>query len=195
MHIVYLHGFNGSRNGWNHLHSCLPHHKSTFIEYDSHQCLNCSLQQIKKKLPQQPFSIVGHSLGGVLGTLLAYETKNIRNLIVISAPLAGTCSARFFRWIPGHPRIIDDLVPEENHFQKIKSKKLDVPALSIISTAGHNYFLTPIEKNDGVVSLRSQRALEFGIKVEIEANHFSVLEHERTASVVQSFLFGETLYD
>jgi len=61
--------------------------------------------------------------------------------------------------------------------------------LSIITTGGALPWST--EPNDTIVTVASQNALKYGKKVEVKANHFEVLLHERTTEVIRKFVQPE----
>jgi pimeloyl-ACP methyl ester carboxylesterase len=162
------------------------------INYDSHQPLKQSIGQVIKQLPttDDEIIIIGHSLGGVIATLITDIHPRVSNLVTISSPLAGSKAANIVRWLPGHPSVMSDITPSSEFIQFIRDyKPTDIPALSIISTGGH--LKTTPEPNDSVVTLSSQRALRFGKKAEVKASHFEVLMHEKTVDLIRNHVFGE----
>lgn len=190
MQIAYLHGFNSSHRSFNYIQACLPEHEVIAINYDSHQPLRDSMLQVRKQLPKGNFSLVGHSLGGILAVLMAAEhVDRTEKLITISSPLAGSRAAGAFRWIPGHPKIMHDIMPTSEKIMLISQLKLQVPTTSVISTGGN--LTTTSQANDSVVTVESQKALSFGRKQEVKANHFEVLMHEKTVKIIQDFLFKD----
>lgn len=189
MQIVYLHGFNSSYRSFNYLQAKLPAHTIVPVNYASHQPLRDSMDEIERKLPKTGrFSFVGHSLGGILATLLAAEhAERIDHLVTISSPLGGSKAAGAMRWFPGHPRVLHDIAPSSGKIELISQLKLTVPTLCIVSSGGS--LPTSTEPNDSIVTVASQRALSFGKKVEIKANHFEVLLHEKVVQHLENFLF------
>jgi len=190
MQIVYIHGFNSSHRSFGYLHLKLPEHQIVPINYHSHQPLRDSMEEVRKQLPKKQFVLVGHSLGGILAVLMAAEhPEQTTNLIAISTPFGGSRAATIARWLPGHPQILHDLTPSAGKIELISQLKLVVPTLSIISTGGS--LATTNEPNDSIVTVASQRALPFGRKAEVKANHFEILTHEKAAKLIQDFLFDE----
>jgi pimeloyl-ACP methyl ester carboxylesterase len=190
MQIVSIHGLNSSHRSFNYVHSKLPEHKIIPISYDSHQPMADSIVQVVRQLPKDRFSLIGHSLGGVLSVLIAAEhADKIDNLIVISAPLAGSKAAVLARWLPGHPAILRDIIPNAESIEYISKLQLTIPTLSIISTGGN--LASSSEPNDSVVTVASQKALRFGKKVEVKANHFEILQHEKTVKLIADMIFKE----
>lgn len=188
MKIVYIHGLNQSSHSFNYIRDKLPEHDAVALNYSSHQPLRDSMQDVRDKLPKGRFTLVGHSLGGLLAILMAAEhVDRCDKVVTISSPLAGSKAAAGLRWFPGHPKIIEDITPTSPKIELISQLKLHLPTLSIISTAG----ALPVarEPNDGIVTIESQRALTFGKKIEVKANHFEVLMHEKTVKLLLEFLF------
>lgn len=187
MHIVYTHGFNSSPRSFNYLLSQLPEHEYTLVTYDSHQGLAKSIAEISKQLPDEPFAFVGHSLGGVVNSLIAEHAQHATHLITISSPLGGSKAAATLRWIPGYPALMHDITPSSAFIKAIAELKLKMPTISIISTGGN--LPTSSEPNDSVVTVASQKALKFGRKHEVKANHFEVLLHDDTVKHIHNHLF------
>lgn len=186
--IVYLHGLNATHLSFSYMLKELPPHKAIQINYDSHQRLDESIKDVARQLPKTDFSIVGHSLGGLIAAVLAARYPEAKALVAISSPFGGSKIANIARWIPGHPDVMADITPSSHHVQEVKNLSLELPTLSIISTAGHLRSVT--EPNDGVVAVASQKALPFGQKAEVQANHFEVLTHDQTVRLVADHLFG-----
>lgn len=191
MQIAWIHGFNSTSRTFKFLIDTLPSHDVIAISYDSHGPLDLSIAAVQRQLPKKKFAIIGHSLGGIIGTVLAAQNAEIvTHLVAISAPLAGSKAASTLQWLPGYPKVLSDITPKSKRIVEIAGLKFTPPpVLSIISTGGH--LNTSNEPNDGVVTVASQKALKFGKKVEIKANHFEILLHDKTAQHLQDFLFDE----
>lgn len=190
MQVAYIHGLNSSHRSFSFVQCKLPPHTIIPISYNSHQPIRDSIDEVRKQLPKGRFSLVGHSLGGILAALMAAEhVDRVDGLVAISAPFGGSKAASTLRWLPGHPRVLEDLTPTAPKIELVSQLRLKVPTLSIYSTSG-SLFISP-EPNDSIVTVSSQKALPFGRKVEVKANHFEVLLHERTVKLLQDFLFEE----
>ena len=187
-HVVYVHGLNSTHSSFSYIIRQLPEHHIHLINYPSHQPLADSIEQVLKQFPKGEVDVVGHSLGGVIATLIAADHPGrIGRLVTISSPFNGSRAASTLRWIPGCLPVISDIVPRSALIARFGQLELKLPTLSIISTGGH--LPTSPEPNDSVVSLSSQRALKFGKKVEVKASHFEVLLHDKTVKAISEFLF------
>lgn len=192
MQIAYIHGFNSSHRSFAYLQHKLPSHDIVNINYNSHQPIRDSIDEVRRKLPKDgEFYLVGHSLGGILAVLAAAERlEQVKKVVTVSSPFGGSRVALALRWVPGHPKIIEDLTPTSGKIELLSQLKLSIPTMCIISTGGSLPFAN--EPNDSVVTVSSQRALKFGRKVEISANHFEVLLHDKLIDQVTNFCFGDT---
>jgi len=190
-HIAYIHGLNSSSTSFSYIISKLPEHKAYRIDYNSHQSLETSIAEVISKLPRdQKVTLVAHSLGGIIATLVAAQMPNmVERLILISTPFKGSHAASTLRWIPGCSRVLHDIIPTAPHITRCRELALDIPTLNIISTGG-SLQTSPVP-NDGVVTISSQRGLCFGERVEINATHFEVLMSDRTVNTIRDFIFSE----
>jgi len=188
MQVCYLHGFNSSHRSFNYIQNKLPAHEIIPINFDSHQPFALSLVDIEKQLPKTPFSFVTHSLGGLAAVYLAEKLQNrVKAIVSISAPFGGSKAAIALRWVPGYPKVFEDITPGSATISRLTTLKIKAPLLSIISVGGN--LPTTSEQNDSVVTIASQKALPYGKKVEVKANHFEVVMHEKTISLIEDFLF------
>ena len=188
-HVAWIPGLNSTSSSFSYIIKQLPEHHVYLIDYQSYQPLSVSIERVLEQLPSgEKLSLVGHSLGGVIATLIAADHINrIERLITISTPFNGCWAALTLRWIPGCLPVINDIVPGSPTISRLGELELETPTLSIISTGGH--LPTSPEPNDSVVSLSSQKGLRFGKKVEVRASHFEVLSAAETVQAISEFLF------
>lgn len=187
--VAYIHGLNSSHRSFSFLTQNLPDHNIVKVNYNSHQSLADSIAEVRKQLPKGPLNLVGHSLGGLISSLLvADEPERFLSLVTISSPLGGSRAAIYMRWMPGRPAILEHITPTSEHIQRLAIFQTKIPTLSIISTGGH--LPTTREPNDSVVTVFSQKALLFGKKIEVKANHFEILMHEKTIDLITKHIFG-----
>jgi pimeloyl-ACP methyl ester carboxylesterase len=162
--------------------------KPVLIDYDSRQRLEKSIADVVRYIPKaEPVTLVGHSLGGLIATLIATRNlANVQRLITVSAPLAGSRVAAYARWVTSIP-CLSDIVPNSPVIREVASSRLTIPMLSIISTGGS----LPGEPNDSVVAVSSQRGLRNARQLEIKANHFEIMMHEQMHDAVRRFLYED----
>jgi len=190
MKVVYIHGLNSSDRSFAYILRQLPEHDAVRVNYRSHQPLKDSIAEVTLQLPKRgPFAIVGHSLGGVIGSIIATEHPKVSKLITISSPLGGSKAANILQWLPNHPPLVRDITPRAPYVELLREFEFKIPTLSIISTGGS--LPTTNEPNDSVVTVASQKSMFHAKKVEVKANHFEVLVHDDTVDLVKIHLFGE----
>lgn len=186
--IVYLHGLNCTGKIFTHLKHSLPDHNATVIEYDSHASVETSVAGVIALLPNEPFSIVSHSLGGILGHLIATRGHpHLEHLVTISTPFGGSDAAGKLRWFYPRLKVFRDISAGSAVLKEIKAGKPTVPFLSLVSINGSMPLIQG--DNDGVVSLASQRAAKATRRVEVSANHFEIVQDEATVAEITKFVF------
>lgn len=190
-HLVFLHGLNCTGKIFTHLHENLPKHKAHFLDYDSSEPIEAALATIVERLPKQNFSIISHSLGGILGHLIASRDQTqdlVESLVTISTPFGGSKQASRLRWFYPGFKVLGDLSPSSAIMTEIRKNPIPTQRfLSIVSTAGHLPFIK--DENDGVVTIESQRSIVPSKRVEINSNHFEAVQDPITVSEIKKFLF------
>ena len=192
MKIAYIHGLNSSSKIFNHIHSQLPEHDSLFLDYNTSHSIEESYSFIISKLNEdEPLSIVSHSLGGLIAYLIATRDNKIKidKLVTLSSPFGGSDHARFLKWIyPGY-KILNDLSPRSNIINEINQSQLKkTKMISLISTHGSIPLIS--EENDGVVTIKSQQASLAKKKIDIQANHFEIVQDIKTIHEIKKFIFS-----
>ena len=187
--ICFIHGLNSSHHSFAYLAKELG--AVAKIDYNSYQSLALSVAQVVKQLPKnEPLILIGHSLGGVIAMLIATAgTHDVQKVVTISSPLAGSRAAVYARWVVPGLQVLGDITPHSMYMKLIESAEPPCPVLSIVSTGGS--LPTSNEPNDSVVTVASQKALKYAKKVEVKANHFEVLLHDKTIETVRKFVLPE----
>jgi pimeloyl-ACP methyl ester carboxylesterase len=185
--IFYIHGFNSSSHSFAYLESKIAESPQK-INYDSRSSLEEIVAHVLKQLPKdEPIILVGHSLGGIVALLIAgRKSSNVEQVITISSPLGGSKAAMFAQWIVTGVPLLSDITPTAKAIKELASFKELPPVLSLISTSGS--LSTSLEPNDSVVTVASQKAFPLSEKIEISANHFEILLHEKTISIIQTVI-------
>lgn len=189
--VLYLHGMNSTCKTFNHIISCSPQHEVILVDYNSALPLENSYHHILSKIPKdRPLSIIGHSLGGLLGYLLCARDNGVEvsHLLTISSPFNGSAQARVLKWIYPAYQVLADLSPRSQIMYEIRDSKISSKMISLISMSG-SIPLIP-ERNDGIVTIQSQLATPAKKKIEIDANHFEIIQDSRTLVEINRFLFS-----
>lgn len=147
-----------------------------------------SYRYIVNHLPNKPFMLIGHSLGGVLGYMIATRTRvPLKKLVSISSPFGGSSTAGVLRWFYPQFKILKDIASTSKIMKEIATTQPKIPFLSLISTAGNMPFMA--EKNDGVVTYASQTSVKATHRVELDANHFEAVQDMNGVVAIKEFLF------
>lgn len=192
--IIYLHGLNSSCKIFNFIHSQLPEHDAVFIDYDTFNPIEHSYDDVAARIQtSDEISIISHSLGGIISYLIHARENNLKvnSMVTISAPFAGSDHAKFLKWMYPSFRVLSDLSPRSSIMQEINapiSKKCRM--LSLISTSGSIPFIP--EPNDGVVTVRSQLASPAKKKIEIDSNHFEIVQDVKAVKEIKKFIFTQS---
>ncbi len=188
--VVYIHGLNSSCKIFNHLMSCMPDHEKILINYQSSAPIEESYNTIIKKIPKnQDVSIIGHSLGGILATLISSrnESIDISEIVTISTPFGGSDHARLLKWLYPSFKVFADITPRSPIIKEIQLANNFPKMISLISVGGSLNVMSG--KNDGVVSVESQKVSPAAKKIDIDSNHFEILQDEKTIKEVKKFVF------
>jgi pimeloyl-ACP methyl ester carboxylesterase len=189
--IVYIHGLNSSCKIFNYIISCLPEHEKVLVNYQSSLPLEDSYAAILKRIPKtQEVFIVGHSLGGILASLISARNKNlsVSGIVTISTPFGGSDHAKLLKWVYPSFKIFSDITPKSPAIKEIQGSQI-ANTLSLISTGGSLNVMAG--KNDGVVTVQSQRMSPAAKKIEVDSNHFEILQDEKTVREIKKFIFRD----
>ena len=187
--ILWIHGLNCASKIFTYMHSKMPAHNAVFVEYDSQRSVENSIKTAMLAIPEQgTFSIVGHSLGGILGHLIATRnTSRVDNLVTISTPFGGSDAAGKLKWFYPSVQIFKDIAPRSSIIKELTKAAPTCPFLSIVSEAGSLPFI--VGKNDGVVSIESQMSIKPTHRLSVNSNHFEAVQDIDTLNAVKQFIF------
>lgn len=192
MKILYIHGANASELSFEFIRLQLSAHTGLCANYSVDTPIVENIQNIEKlckdTFGKEPFSIIAHSMGGLIALKLIHSKKlNIEKLVTLATPFNGHRFAEFLKWVfPGY-RLYDDISPSSNFIKEIQRMQFDVPIQSIVSMNGYNPVFR--EPNDGVVTLESQLALRDAEFFEVNLCHFEILLSKDVVEKIEEFLF------
>ncbi len=192
MRILYIHGANATELTFEFIRQNLPTHTGLCANYSVNTPIVENIQNIEKfckdEYGKKPFSIIAHSMGGLIALKLIHGKKlNIEKLITLATPFNGHKFAEFLKWVfPGY-RLYDDISPSSDFIKEIQKMRFDIPIQSIVSINGHNpVFRQP---NDGVVTIESQLTFKDAEFFEIDLCHFEILLSKDVVTKIQEFIF------
>ncbi|GEO39148.1 hypothetical protein SAE02_32960 [Skermanella aerolata] len=190
--ILYIHGAYASPTTFRHLIEHLPDHRAVFADYD---CLTTSVEGVVRHLKAtaadnfggEPYSIVAHSLGGLVALRLAADGEPIERVFTMSTPFGGSQMASLLTLVYFKTPVFADINPQGLTIRGVLASRISAPVRSIVSTSGGSPLMH--EANDGVVTVSSQTRLAGPEYHTVEYNHFEVLLADPVIALAQQFLF------
>lgn len=185
MHIVFIHGHRATAHSFNFLSSKLQGYPQIFIEYDSANGFDANHRDMVQRLDGiDDIFFVAHSLGGLHALHLAEELQSrVLGAVTISTPYGGSEAAEVLLYMMPFNKVFRDIHPRSTPVTQSKKFALCCPWTNIVSLKGHTPLM--VAANDGVVTLASMRHRDDIRLVEVESNHFEVLQHEKTVATIR----------
>lgn len=188
--IVYIHGLNCTSRIFNYIHDRLPEHDAILINYESTGRVEDSYNSIIAKIPKDvPITIISHSLGGILGHLIATRDNqiNVKKLITMSTPFGGSALAGLLKWIYPHYQILKDITPSCAIMREVNELSARCEFLSFVTTKNGTPYISG--DNDGVVTIKSQKSCFPTQRVMVDSNHFEVVQDKNVFRTIKNFIF------
>ena len=183
--IWFIHGAASSSLSFNWLKEQLSAHEPVDISYDSHTPLSDTITHLRNAVSKDavPPIIIGHSLGGVIAVAIAQEVP-VAKIVTMGSPFGGSFAASVMRWfIPS--QLMKDISQQSPVMVDIQNNTPNIPILSFVTDSN----LTVMgERTDGVVTVKSQKALKGPTYVTVPVNHFEVLLSPYVAAKIKTFV-------
>jgi len=181
-HILAIHGAFSSPRIFNFLHSQLSKkYNWNFFDYRTQ---TSGLTDIIKSIKiQTDVHVVGHSMGGLIALGISNQPW-VKSITTIATPLGGV-DVNFLQSYFTRSDFINDIASHGDFIKKLNQQTYSCPIQHIISTSGFSPWL--FEPNDGVITLRSQRAISLGDVHEIAANHAEIMLDKETVKILDKF--------
>lgn len=185
MRYLYIHGANATAQSFNYIKGQLGG-SSLDLEYHSSDGFNHNLDAMCETISkEQALFIVAHSLGGIYALHLANQLpKNILGAVTISTPYGGVGIADLARWVMPHNQLLRDIAPSGRIITRTMRLPLLHPWCQIVTTRGDAPWI-PLT-NDGVVSLQSMRARPDMDLVEIDLNHYEIMQSDQVVEIIRA---------
>ncbi|NYZ11456.1 hypothetical protein HL658_02755 [Azospirillum sp. RWY-5-1] len=194
--ILYIHGAYASAASFSHMVGRLPAHRAVFADYDCRtSSVDATVRRLKvttaERFADEPYSIVAHSLGGVVGLRLAAGGAPVERMFTMSAPFGGSRAASLFSLVFALTPVFADIDPYGPTIRSVLDGEIRFPIRSIVSTAGGSPMMR--EDNDGVVTVASQTCLVGPDYHAVAVNHHEVVQAGPVIDLAQDFLFGSAV--
>ena len=186
--IVYIHGAFGSACGFTRLIEKLPEHHRFTPEYLVSRPISKVIQDIDALIRNvgKPVTIVGHSLGGVIGVSVSQRNQLVEQVITISSPFGGCKAADLLKWVKPHT-FFETISTTSEIIREMHRRGLECPVTSIVTIRSDNPMFD--EPNDSVVTVESQRALKGAMYNTVNYNHNEVLMTDEVVDMVERLAF------
>jgi pimeloyl-ACP methyl ester carboxylesterase len=189
--ILYIHGAYASSTGFRRMVNRLPNHHAAFADYD---CLTTSVEGIvhrvrsmaAKSFGGEPYSIIAHSLGGVVSLRLLASGEPVEQIFTMSAPFGGSETASVLALAFCLTPVFTDIDPFGDTIRRVLETEIAIPVRSVVSTGGRSPLMP--EANDGVVTVASQTSLAGPDYHPVDYDHFEVLHADPVIDLARDFL-------
>jgi pimeloyl-ACP methyl ester carboxylesterase len=186
--LFYIHGANETALCFNYIKAALPEHEAIDIDYDCQAPIVPTIATILKKLPiNQDIEFITHSYGGLIAVALGYYHKGVKKIVSLAAPFGGSEGANYLRFLFPAYGLFKNVATSNPLVQEISRRGATVPTLNIIATVGYNPFSAA--RNDGVITIETQRQLPGAKHVEVGYNHFELLLADPVVQMIKEFVW------
>lgn len=186
MKLVYLHGHGASADSFNFIRSQVFGHADICLEYDSKNGFDANLAAMVDRLEgAADVFIVAHSLGGLYALHLADRLGDgVVGAVTMATPYGGSESALALNLFSPQ-QIYKDIHPGARPITN--GRRIDLfnrPWTAIVTTLGHSNLM--MAANDGVVTRDSMRDRRGALFVEVESNHYEVIQSRHSVKVIKT---------
>lgn len=187
MKYIYIHGANATSQSFNYIRERLKGNDMV-LDYRSSNGFMQNLDDMCGAIEGlKNVFLIGHSLGGVYALHLANQLPHVvRGAVTIATPYGGSGAAELAKWFIHHTPLFREIAPTSKVIRKTMSLPLLHPWTQIVTTRGSSPWT--MISNDGVVTLQSMRARPDMELVELEMNHYEVMQSEETVAIIRERL-------
>jgi len=183
MQLVYIHGASATSESFNYIRSKLG--AGIDINYDSRNGFENNLKDMLEQLKDvRDMVLVAHSLGGIYSLHLANAMPDqVLGAVTLSTPYGGAEVAEVAKFFLPFSRLMRDIGPSSWAMKQADRIKIQHPWCNVVTVKGQSPFIA--EANDGVVTIASQRHHVDMELVEIDYNHYEVLQADSVIKIIK----------
>jgi len=187
MKLIYIHGANATGNSFSYIRDRIKG-DDIVIDYNSQNGFDNNLNDMIDLIRNfEKLFFIAHSLGGVYALHLAnYYLDRTCGGVTISTPYGGSREADFVKFFMPFNKLVNDVGVNSPPIQKLKTFKIPSNWTAIVTTAGNNSMIH--EENDGIVTLKSMRAIKEIPSINVSLNHYEVVISDLTVNIIQEKL-------
>lgn len=199
--IVFIHGSGQSALSFNFLNIFLPEHNLLSIEYDTQTSPNLITERIHNEIYEEfgdnPFSVIAHSYGCVLGIMGVKSLHNCEEFIAMSAPWGGSRTAKWLSLVFRQSKLFESMKPGSailTALHTISNKFKIINIITTGTTASGNDLAGMGESNDGLLTVKTQKAIPENFNnvenIEMRTSHNEVLFNYETVEIIKAKIFN-----
>jgi pimeloyl-ACP methyl ester carboxylesterase len=183
MKLVYIHGASATSESFNYLRSKLG--KGIDINYDSRNGFENNLKDLLEQLKEvNDIFFIAHSLGGVYSLHAANAIPDqVSGAVTISTPYGGAAVADVAKYFLPFSRLMRDIGPSSWAMKQADRIKIQHSWTNVVTVKGQSPFI--VEPNDGVVTIDSQRHHADMELVDVDYNHYEVLQADSVVKIIK----------
>lgn len=181
--IFAIHGAWSSPVSFNYLQTKIKANWQFLIYDHSSETMEEIVDRARREIPKESI-VIGHSLGGIIAMLL-HESNSLKKSITLASPLYGL-ELNLVQLYFTRSKLIKQITRDSDAIRTMKSISYNKPVLHLIANRGFNPFI--YEANDGVLPQRIQTAWSAGKMVEVNANHYEILQSCETINLIKEFM-------
>ena len=187
MKVVYIHGATATHNSFAFIQKSLEAKNYLYIEYPRDKTAFENLDNMKDIIlnnETEPMFIICHSLGGIYALHLLEQFDNIRGVVSLATPFAGSDIAVWGKIMNPSYKLFNDITPRSEFIRTTRDIDVKIPWTQIVTTTGEVPWME--QPNDGVVTKKSMMARSDVDYVEISNNHYEIVQCTRAVEVIKS---------
>jgi len=181
--LVYIHGASATSESFNYIRSKLG--AGIDINYDSRNGFENNLADILNTLQNaKDIFFIAHSLGGIYSLHVANAIpKQVLGAVTLSTPYGGAEVADVAKYFLPFSRLMRDIGPNSWVMKQADRIKIQHPWCNVVTVKGQSPFI--VELNDGVVTIDSQRHHADMELVDVDYNHYEVLQADPVVKIIK----------
>jgi len=186
MKIVYIHGATASHNSFAFIQEVLKAEDYLYIDYPRTKTAQENLEDMTKRIGSTtgPLFIVCHSMGGLYALhLLEQFPKRIKQVVSLATPFAGSELAILGKVMNKDYLLFNDIMPHSDFVKSTKYIEVKCPWTQVVTTIGDVPWMEA--PNDGVVTRKSMTARTDINYVEIDDNHYEIVQSGRVVKLLK----------
>jgi len=182
--LVYIHGASATSESFNYIRSKLG--KGIDVNYDSRNGFENNLADMLLALQDtKDIFFVAHSLGGIYALHIANAIpEQVVGAVTLSTPYGGAEVADVAKYFLPFSRLMRDIGPNSWVMKQADRIKIQHPWTNVVTVRGQSPFIA--EPNDGVVTIDSQRHHIDMELVDVDYNHYEVLQSASVVKIIKA---------